>query len=130
MLVLTGIHSNDPTISTFAFFKEVVGYNLEDFFVRMSPQIKKVVQFKVRLRLTFALVEVGRKPVQKRIAAPSVLDRPPHIEKCLVALALAFVDDGAMMSPRNRNQLCNNLLQNLTVYSLRTDTFCRNLWHF
>ena len=44
MLVLTGIHSNDPTISTFAFFKEVVGYNLEDFFVRMSPQIKKVVQ--------------------------------------------------------------------------------------
>ena len=95
MLVLTGIHSNDPTISTFAFFKEVVGYNLEDFFVRMSPQIKKVVQFKVRLRLTFALVEVGRKPVQKRIAAPSVLERSQHIKERPVRILFALVYDGA-----------------------------------
>lgn len=43
MLVLTGVRSDDPTVSTFAFFKEVVGYGLEDFFIRMSPRIKEVV---------------------------------------------------------------------------------------
>lgn len=43
MLVLTGVHSDDPTVSTFAFFKNVVGYSLEDFFQRNSPQIKTVI---------------------------------------------------------------------------------------
>lgn len=43
MLVLTGIHSSDPTISTFAFFKEVIDYSLEDFFIRSSPYIKEVI---------------------------------------------------------------------------------------
>ena len=43
MLVLTGVHSDDPTISTFAFFKKVVGYSLEDFFIRNSENIKKVI---------------------------------------------------------------------------------------
>jgi len=43
MLVLTGLRSDDPTVSTFAFFKEVVGYSLEDFFKRSSPKIKEVI---------------------------------------------------------------------------------------
>lgn len=43
MLVLTGLHSDDPTVSTFAFFKEVIGYSLEDFFKRSSPKIKEVI---------------------------------------------------------------------------------------
>lgn len=43
MLVLTGVHSDDSTVSTFAFFKKVIGYSLEDFFIRMSPRIKAVV---------------------------------------------------------------------------------------
>lgn len=43
MLVLTGVHSDDVTLSTFAFFKQVVGYSLEEFFRRSSPEIKKVV---------------------------------------------------------------------------------------
>ena len=43
MLVLTGIRSDDPTVSTFAFFDEVIGYDLEGFFVRASQKIKKVI---------------------------------------------------------------------------------------
>lgn len=43
MLVLTGVRSMDPTISTFAFCKQIVGYNLEDFFRRNSEGIKKVM---------------------------------------------------------------------------------------
>lgn len=43
MLVLTGVRSEDPTVSTFAFFREVIGYGLEDFFVRSSPRIKEVI---------------------------------------------------------------------------------------
>jgi len=43
MLVLTGLHSEDPTVSTFAFCKQVVGYGLEDFFMRNSDNIKKVM---------------------------------------------------------------------------------------
>lgn len=43
MLVLTGTRSPDPTMSTFAFFKEVVGYDLESFFVQNSEGIKTVI---------------------------------------------------------------------------------------
>jgi hypothetical protein len=43
MLVLTGVHSNNPTVSTFAFFKDVIGYSLEDFFMRNSTTIKAVI---------------------------------------------------------------------------------------
>lgn len=43
MLVLTGLRSDDPTVSTFAFFKEVIGYSLEDFFKRTSPRIQEVI---------------------------------------------------------------------------------------
>jgi len=52
MLVLTGVHSDDPTVSTFAFFKEVVGYGLEDFFVRTSPRIKEVIHALIRKLLS------------------------------------------------------------------------------
>ncbi len=40
MLVMTGTPSNDPTISTFAFFKSVVGYDLAGFFARNSATIQ------------------------------------------------------------------------------------------
>ena len=40
MLVMTGVRSPDPTLSTFAFFKDVIGYDLEQFFIRSSPKIK------------------------------------------------------------------------------------------
>lgn len=43
MLVLTGTPSPDPTASTFAFFREVIGYNLDDFFRRSSPVVKSVI---------------------------------------------------------------------------------------
>ena len=43
MLVLTGTRSDDPTVSTFAFFKDVIGYQLEDFFMRSSRKIKSVI---------------------------------------------------------------------------------------
>lgn len=43
MLVLTGVRSPDPTISTFSFFKEIVGYDLECFFVQNSDRIKDVI---------------------------------------------------------------------------------------
>lgn len=43
MLVLTGTPSSNPTVSTFAFFRDVIGYNLDDFFRRSSPAVKKVI---------------------------------------------------------------------------------------
>ena len=43
MLVLTGNKSNKATDSTFAFFKDVIGFDLEAFFERVSPKIKEEV---------------------------------------------------------------------------------------
>ena len=43
MLVLTGVSSNDPTVSTFAFFDDVVGFNLANFFERNKTSISKEV---------------------------------------------------------------------------------------
>lgn len=43
MLVLTGTSSDDATVSTFAFFRDVVGYNLDDFFRRSSSAVKDVI---------------------------------------------------------------------------------------
>ena len=48
MLVLTGVLDKDPTISTFAFFEQVVGYNLADFFTRntiyLKAEIKQIIE--------------------------------------------------------------------------------------
>jgi hypothetical protein len=44
MLVLTGTLSPDPVISTFAFFNEVVGYDLAGFFDRNSVKLAEEVQ--------------------------------------------------------------------------------------
>ncbi len=44
MLVLTGTLSTDPTKSTFAFFKDVVGYDLAAFFRRNSARMAVEVQ--------------------------------------------------------------------------------------
>lgn len=44
MLVLTGTLSNDPTRSTFAFTKEVVGYDLAAFFERHKDRLASEVQ--------------------------------------------------------------------------------------
>ena len=43
MLVLTGVNSSDPTISTFAFFKHLVGYDLADFFRRNQKELSDEV---------------------------------------------------------------------------------------
>lgn len=52
MLVLTGVRSHDPTVSTFAFFEKVVGYRLDDFFVRVSPRIRAVIHSLVQKLLS------------------------------------------------------------------------------
>lgn len=44
MLVLTGTLSDDPTVSTFAFFEQVVGYDLAGFFRRNTNEIAIEVQ--------------------------------------------------------------------------------------
>ena len=60
---------------------------------------------KIRLCAPFSLVKVGREPIQKHIPAPAVLDRPLNIEKRLVTVALAFVDNEHVMTPRNPYQI-------------------------
>ena len=44
MLVLTGIPKGDATVSTFAFFRDVIGFDLEDFFKRNSETLKAEVK--------------------------------------------------------------------------------------
>jgi len=44
MLVLTGVDSSDPYLSTFAFVKDVLGYDMESFFSRNSTEIQSTVQ--------------------------------------------------------------------------------------
>jgi hypothetical protein len=44
MLVLTGILSQDPSISTFAFLKEVSGYDLPAFFERNKDDIQRCIR--------------------------------------------------------------------------------------
>ncbi len=52
MLVLTGTLSADPVISTFAFFEQVVGYDLAGFFDRNSDTLAAEVQGIVGALLT------------------------------------------------------------------------------
>ncbi len=52
MLVLTGVQDEDPTISTFAFFKTIVGYDLSAFFVRNSTVLKNEVRGIIKNLLT------------------------------------------------------------------------------
>jgi hypothetical protein len=44
MLVLTGTDNQDPNLSTFAFFQNIVGYDLASFFERNSSVIKSEVR--------------------------------------------------------------------------------------
>lgn len=44
MLILTGVFSDDPTISTFAFFDQIVGYDLAGFFKRNSHVFKNEIR--------------------------------------------------------------------------------------
>jgi hypothetical protein len=52
MLVLTGTLSDDPTISTFAFFEQVVGYDMAGFFRRnteaMAAEVQEIVSSLLR----------------------------------------------------------------------------------
>lgn len=52
MLVLTGLTGDDATVSTFAFFKEVVGYDLAGFFQRNSGSLRREIQSIVAKLLT------------------------------------------------------------------------------
>ena len=51
MAVMTGILTNDPQASTFAFFKQVIGYDLAAFFKRNTETLKTEV-----LRIVHALL--------------------------------------------------------------------------
>ncbi len=44
LLVLIGSLSDDPRVSTFAFYKHVLGYDLASFFGRHSPEIRAEMQ--------------------------------------------------------------------------------------
>jgi hypothetical protein len=52
MLVLTGVLREDPTESTFAFFRQIVGYDLANFFVRNSPLLKAEINLVVKKLLS------------------------------------------------------------------------------
>ncbi len=52
MLVLTGVPEGDATISTFAFFKDVIRYDLAAFFVRNSTILKREVRSIIKGILT------------------------------------------------------------------------------
>jgi hypothetical protein len=52
MLVLTGLPDKDPTVSTFAFFKDVIGYDLASFFKRNSKSIRREIRAIVKSLLT------------------------------------------------------------------------------
>ena len=43
LLVLTGTLNDDDTKSTYAFFENVVGYSLTNFFERNAPKIREEV---------------------------------------------------------------------------------------
>lgn len=52
MLVLTGSLADDPTTSTFAFFQQVVGFDLAGFLQRNSSQLRKEIHGIVQTLLT------------------------------------------------------------------------------
>lgn len=52
MLVLTGVPDGDSTVSTFAFFKDVIGYDLAAFFKRNSEVLKKEIRAIIKTLLS------------------------------------------------------------------------------
>ena len=59
---------------------------------------------KVRLRLAFALIKFGRKPVAQHVAAPSVMNRAPDVEQRLLNLGMVLVDYQHTEHPRDTGQ--------------------------
>lgn len=51
-LLLTGSVHGSPTTSTYAFCRDIVGYDLADFFTRYSPQIKSEVEDVLKMLLS------------------------------------------------------------------------------
>lgn len=52
MLVLTGIPDGESTVSTFTFFRQVIGYDLAAFFKRNSPTLKSEIATIIQRLLT------------------------------------------------------------------------------
>ena len=52
MVVLTGSLGDDPAVSTFAFFREVVGYDLAGFFTRNSALLRQEMRSTLSALLT------------------------------------------------------------------------------
>ena len=52
MAVMTGVLANDPQASTFAFFKQIIGYDLAAFFERNTVALKSEVLHIVRALLS------------------------------------------------------------------------------
>ena len=78
---------------------EVVGI-LERFLREIAVRVGQR-NVKVRLRRTLAKMEVRGDVVLQHGSAPSVLDRLADIEKSSALIALEFVHDMDMVSPRN-----------------------------
>jgi len=51
-LLLTGTVDGNPTESAYAFCRQVIGYDLADFFQRYSPRIKAEIEIALRALLT------------------------------------------------------------------------------
>ena len=64
------------------------------------------------------LIKVGIKPVEKSVTSPIVLPSLSYEEQGFVHIILAFVDDTAMMVPRNREQQIEIINRLLTFFKL------------
>lgn len=64
-------------------------------------------------RLTLPLVQVGTHKIQEHTATPAVLQGLLHIEQSLVGVVRTLVNDVFVVSPRNRKQVCLQLLGHL-----------------
>ena len=64
-------------------------------------------------RPTLPLVQVGTHKIQEHTATPAVLQGLLHIEQSLVGVVRTLVNDVFVVSPRNRKQVCLQLLGHL-----------------
>ena len=63
--------------------------------------------------MAFALIKVSREPVQKDVAAPSVLNGALEVKQGFFPVSLTLVQDEDVVPPWDKHQLFSNLLNNL-----------------
>lgn len=69
--------------------------------------------FEIGKCITLPFVEVSTHKIQKHATTPAVLYGLPHIKQSLVRVVGTLVYDVFVMSPRNRKQVCFQLLSHL-----------------